>query len=178
MVLLPMEHFLRGISFDSSAFNKTSFSATAFIMPLFVPTPHLTLNFANRVRKREGGDRWDANMPLLIEELGEAIKKQAVPYLSSIQSLADFVTMAKQTSLKNPHTLRAIAFALALESESQEAINVIDDLISGLDTKSTWQVELGGIADNLKAELIENPAKAKQQLLDWEAETIRNFKLL
>ncbi len=62
MVLLPMEHFLRGISFDPSAFNRTSFSATAFIMPLFVPSPHLTLNFANRVRKREGGDRWDANM--------------------------------------------------------------------------------------------------------------------
>jgi hypothetical protein len=86
--------------------------------------------------------------------------------------------MAKQTSLKNPHTLRAIAFALALEGKSQEAIKVIDDLMSGLDRKSTWQVELGGMADNLKAKLIENPAKAKQQLLDWEAETIRNFKLL
>ena len=172
-----MEHFLRGINFAPSAFNKTSFSATAFITPLFVPSPHLTLNFAHRVRKREGGDRWDASMPLLIEELADAIKRQALPYLSPVQSLADFVKVANQSSSPNPHALRAIAFAMVLDGRNQEAINVIDDLIRGLDTKSVWQVELGEMVSSLKDKLIENPMEARQQLLTWETESIRNLKL-
>jgi hypothetical protein len=177
MVLLPMEHFLRGINFEPSAFDKTSFSVTSFIMPLFVPSAHLTLNFADRVRRSEGGGGWDANMALLVEQLGDAIRKQAVPRLSSIQSPLDLVNLARETHSQNPHTLRATAFALALDGKSQQAIAVIDDLIQSLDKMSAWQVEIGEMANNLKVMLMKNPEKARQQLLKWEDETIINLKL-
>jgi hypothetical protein len=132
---------------------------------------------ANRVRKRRGGDRWDCNDPFLSEELGSAINKQAMPHLSSVHSLADFVTMAKQTPLHNPHTLRAIAFALGLDKKAQEAISVIDDLIPRIDPQSAWQIELGEMAKSVRAKLIESPEGARQQLLDWEAANICHLKL-
>ncbi len=177
MVMLPMEHLVRGINFDPSAFNKKSFSVTMFMMPLFVPSSHLTLNFANRVRKPEGGDRWDAEAPQLIEELSDAIKRQAVPYLSSVQSLADFVKMANQPPLNNPHALRAIAFALAHTGQGGQAIGFLNQLLGQLDPKITWQREMADMASAFKSQLISDPLAAHGQLDAWEAETAKNLGL-
>ena len=63
MLIRPVECMLRGISFEGSSFDKTSFYVTMFVMPLCVPTNHLYLNFGSRVRRAEGGDRWSIGMP-------------------------------------------------------------------------------------------------------------------
>ena len=74
MFIPPAERLLRGISFEGSSFDKTSFSVSMFVMPLCVPTKHLYLNFGNRVRHKGGGDRWNMEMPNLVTELGSRVE--------------------------------------------------------------------------------------------------------
>jgi hypothetical protein len=66
-------------------------------MPFFVPSEHLTLNFADRVRHSGNGDRWNLDMPNLHFELSNALKQKAVPFPSSMESLHHFIGMAQQT---------------------------------------------------------------------------------
>jgi hypothetical protein len=103
MFIPPAESLLRGISFEGSSFDKTSFYVTVFIMPLCVPMRFLYFNFGSRVRLRGGGDRWNAGMPNLVTELSHALKLQAVPFLSRVESLLHFVDVAREFS-GNPHT--------------------------------------------------------------------------
>ena len=44
MFIPPAERLLRGISFEGSSFDKTSFYVTVFVMPLCIPTKHLYFN--------------------------------------------------------------------------------------------------------------------------------------
>src|SRR6266478_3637986 len=143
MFVPPVKHTLRGVSFDPSAFDKKSFSTTVFVMPLFIPSKHLTLNFADRVRHKGKGDRWSIDMPELSAQLSTALKQQAVPFLYSLESLQDFISMAQQSlgdvsgrrSFKNPHTLQAIAYALARAGRCQQARDALDELLQQLDLK-------------------------------------------
>ena len=176
MFIPHTELILRGISFEGSSFDKTSFYASMFVMPLCVPTNHLYFNFGNRIRKENGADRWNVAMPNLVTELGSALKLQAVPFLSRIESLLDFVEVAKSFS-GNPHTPKAIAFALARAGQNSQAVEVLDQLLSQLDLNVAWQREIADQAKALRAKLVTNPIEAQQQLDAWEAETVHNLGL-
>lgn len=176
MFIPPAERLLRGISFEGSSFDKTSFSVSMFVMPLCVPTNHLYLNFGNRVRHKGGGDRWNMEMPNLVTELGTALKLQAIPFLSRVDSLLGFVEVAKSFSGK-PHTPKAIAFALARAGQNSQAVEVLDQLLSQLDLNVAWQREIADQAKALRAKLVANPVEAQQQLEAWEAETVHNLGL-
>ena len=134
LALSPKKPVLRAVAFDSSAFDQTSFSATAFLLPLCVPTEHLYFNFGYRVRHPRGGDRWNMSSPDLFNELSQALRRQALPFLSRVTSLLDFVEAAKSFSKANPHTLRAIAYSLAGAHRFAEAIDVLEELVKQLDT--------------------------------------------
>src|SRR5262249_49406583 len=131
--------------------------------------------FGDRIRHKGGGDRWNVEMPNLIAELVAALKVQALPFLSHVESLLDFVEVAKAFS-GNPHTPKAIAFALARAGRIDEAINVIDQLLPHLDLSVEWQSEIASQANTLRAKLA-TPSEAQQQLEAWEAESARNLGL-
>src|ERR1700733_2552486 len=95
MLLPPIGHVLRGIWFDRSAYDEVSFSVTAFLMPLCVPTDHLYFNFGDRVRHKGGGDRWSMDMPNLVADLVAALRSQALPFLSRGETLEGFIEVAK-----------------------------------------------------------------------------------
>src|ERR1700730_11760587 len=94
MLMRPVEYVLRGICFEGSDFDKTSFCVNVFALPPCVPTKHLYFIFGSRLRIA-GADRWNANDPDVIAELGEAIRRDAMPFLmpflSSAESLLGFV---------------------------------------------------------------------------------------
>lgn len=177
MLIPPVVSLLRGISFEGSS-DKTSFYVNVFVMPLCVPTNYIYYNFGNRVRHVGGGDRWSIGMPKLTAELGEALKLQAVPFLSRAESLLDFVEMAKAKEFSgNRHTPNAIAFALARAGQTGQAISVLDELSSHLDPNVAWQREMADRARALRAKLVADPADAQKQLEAWEAETVLNLRL-
>jgi hypothetical protein len=173
----PVRKLLRGISFEGSSFDKASFYINFFVFPLCVPTEHLYFNFGNRVRKRNGGDRWSKEDPKLVEELRDALKQQALPFLSRAKDLAGFAELAASFSSRNPHTATAIGFALARASRSNQAVEVLGQLQTQLDLSVEWQRAIGDLSKHLRAKLITDPEGAQQQLEAWEGETVRNLGL-
>jgi hypothetical protein len=182
---VPVKHILRGINFEPSAFDKKSFSATVFVMPLFVPSEHLTLNFGDRVRNKGNGDRWSIDMPDLSAELSKAMKRKAVPFLASVESLQDFIEIAQRSlsevtgsrTYNNPHTLQAIAYAFVCTGEFQQACDALARLLKQLDLKVSWQQAMAERAEAMVAELRDNPSAAQHRLEIWEAETVKNLDL-
>jgi hypothetical protein len=113
-------------------------------------------------------------MPNLVTELGTALKLQAMPFLSRVDSLLGFVEVAKSLS-GNPHTPKAIAFALARAGQISQAVEVLDQLLNQLDLNVAWQREIADQAKAMRAKLVANPVEAQQQLEAWEAETVHNL---
>ena len=173
----PVQTILRGVWFEGSSFDKSSFYAQFFVMPLCVPTEHLYGNFGNRVRLKGGADRWNNETPNLVDELSDALRMQAVPFLSRAKTLLDFAEMASSFSFSNPHTPRAIGFALARAGRTSEAVHVLDQLLAQIDRKVPWQMEIANQSTYLRDQLIGDPAEAQRQLETWEIETVRNLGL-
>jgi hypothetical protein len=171
----PIKEVLRGINFEGSGFDKTSFYVTVFALPLCVPTTHLYFLIGNRLRIG-GADRWNSSNPDELAELGGVIKRDAVPFLSAAESLLGFVELAQSFS-GNPHTPKLIAFALARAGRFGDAISVLDQLLPHLDLKVEWQSEIAELAKTLRAKLVSDPEEAQQQLKAWEAESLRNLAL-
>jgi hypothetical protein len=176
MLMCPVKAILRGIYFEGSDFDKTSFYVNVFALPLCVPTKHLYFNFGNRLRLA-GADRWNANDPNEIAELGTAIRRDAAPFLLRTESLLAFVEVAKSFSSVNPHTPMAIAFTLARAGRVDEAVIGLDQLLPRLDLKLAWQSEIADQVKTLRTKLVANPSEAQQQLEAWEAESVRNLGL-
>jgi hypothetical protein len=177
MFMPPIRPVLRGIVFEGSSFDKTSFSATAFMLPLCVPTKHLYLNFGRRIRHSGGGDRWNMATLDLAAELGAALKFHAVPFLSRVISLLDFVEAAKTVSQANPNTRRAIAYALARAGRVRDAEEILTQLLDQIDTTIPWQCDLANEVTQLKRLLGAHPTEALRQLQAWERETEQNLEL-
>jgi hypothetical protein len=177
LFMRPVKPILRGIFFESSSFDKAAFSVTTFILPLCVPTTHLYLNFGNRIRHTGGGDRWNMTKLDLTSELGAALKLQAVPFLSRVTSLLDFVEIAKAFSQANPNTQRAIAYSLARAGRVSEGVEVLDQLLDQLDTTVPWQLDLAKEATQVRTQLTTNPTEALRQFQAWEHGTERNLGL-
>jgi hypothetical protein len=175
MFLPPVEELLRGFSFEGSSFDKTSFYVSVFVLPLCVPTAHLYFNFGDRVRHGRGADRWSIERPHLVEELGAAVRRQAQEFLRPVESLKDFVRVAKSFSLNNPHTRAAIAFSLIRIGEFKKGASVLNELLRQLDLKSDWQREMAERAESLRGKLILNPTEAQRQLETWEAESAKEL---
>ena len=116
-------------------------------------------------------------MPNLTTELSHALKLQAVPFLSRVKSVLDFVDVAREFSGNNLHTPRAIAFALARAGRNAEAIEVLGQLSGQLDLKAGWEREVADQALALKATLETDTPKAMQQPGAWEADTVRSLGL-
>ena len=173
----PVGPLLRGLNFEPSSFDKKSFYLTAFVMPLCVPTKHLHFNFGKRVRHVNGIDGWNADELDLIGGLRDALKVRAIPFLSGVNSLLDFVEVAKTFSLGNPHTRRAIAFALARAGGVDQATDVIDELLNQVDRRVPWQLEIANQSTDLKDKILKDPRETEVQLAACESETIRNLGL-
>jgi hypothetical protein len=112
-----------------------------------------------------------------VKELSSALKTQAMPFLSSVQSLPDFVELARSRPPGNPQSLRATAFALVRVGQTAQAVCALDDLLNQVDLKVAWQVEIADQARDLRAKLVASPSKAQRQLEVWESETVHNLKL-
>lgn len=145
-----------------------------FILPLFVPRKHVSFEFGKRI----GEDRWSANAPDLIPKLANVLKREALPFLSNIESPSDVARMATSLRLpQNPHVQQAISYACASSGDLDRAKNELNQLVCLLDVKVPWQREMAERAESLKAKLFANPKEAQDQLETCEAETLRNLGL-
>ncbi len=174
MFIPPVSHTLRGICFESHSHDARLFYVWAFFLPLFIPRKHVSFEFGKRI----GGDRWNADAPNLVHELSSALKREALPFLSLIESPHDVAQAATALRLpQNPHIQQAIAYALARAGNVDKALAAFDDLADSLDAKVPWQLEIADRAAMFKSKLLVNPADAQNQLLAWEIESAKHLGL-
>ena len=174
MFIPPVKHTLRGLCFESHSHEAKLFYVWVFFLPLFVPRQHVSFEFGKRI----GADLWNVDAPNLVHELGDALKREALPFLSPIESPRDVARAATSLRLpQNPHVQQAIAYALARAGDVNKAVAALDELVRSLDVKVPWQLEMAERANALKPQLLSDAPSAQKQLEAWEAESVRNLGL-
>jgi len=174
MFIPPVKHTLRGLCFESHSHEANLFYVWVFFQPLFVPTKHLTLTFGKRI----SDEPWNADASNLIHELGGALKRETLPFLSPIESPHGVAVAAKSLRLsQNPNVQETIAYALARAGDVGKAVAELDILLGMLDVKVPWQLEMAERAKLLKAELLSDAHGAQNLLATWETESARNLGL-
>jgi len=171
----PLGHILRGVFFENSAFDKSIY-VWVFLIPLIVPTQHIYFNFGYRL-PRPNNKPWQPDSINFLDDLKDTLSK-SLPFLHNVKSLDDFIlTIRPKNDHQHLHIQEAIAYTLALNGDTVEAIRALSNLIPLFDVESPWQVEMQERARTLKAKLEENPSEAIKLLESWEAETIKNLGL-
>lgn len=174
----PVKHALRGLYFEGSTFDAKSFYVWTFFLPLFVPAKHVSFNLGKRLREPSGGDRWNADAPNSVAELRAAVKREALPFLSGIESAEDIAKAAATfQKVGDPYGQQTIAYAWARAGDMARATEELERLVRLLDVKIPWQREMAERADVLKTKVLANPAEAQRQLEAWESETSQNLGL-
>ena len=113
----------------------------------------------------------------LIPELRMAVTREALPFLSEVESLPDLARIvAAKWSPKNPYVKQAIAYALAYSGQLEAANTQLEQLLELLDSTVPWQREMAERAILLRTKLT-NLQDAQQQLRIWEMESRSNLKL-
>ena len=172
----PIKEILCGIAFDRSG-DKASFYVWYFATPACVPSKFLYFNYGRRLIVSPGRDRWEATMPDLNQELVSAIKSQAIPFLERHGTLDEFIAFAR-LSTEDANAQVALAYSLARAGQHFEAVAVIDHLKSFAGaTDRQWVRDLVEQALGLRTLLANEPARALQQLKEWEGETLHNLGL-
>ncbi len=173
LLIPPVKQILRGICFEPSGFDKQSFYVWVFFLPLFVPRKHVSFEFGRRI-----GHNWKGDAQNLLHELSGALKREALPFLSPIESPRDVAQAAKSLRLpQNPNVQQAIAYALARAGDVNEAVAALDELTRSLDVKVPWQLEMFERANALKPQLLSDAPGAQKQLEAWETESATNLRL-
>jgi hypothetical protein len=174
LFIQPIGHTLRAIVFDRSIASR-SFYVQVLLEPLFVPTNVIGFNVGWRV-----GRSWSADAPNIIAELGAALEREALPFLSVVNAPLDVACAATALDKpQDPHVQQAIAYSLARAGDAEHATVALNQLVHLLDTptKYAWQTEMADRALALNAKIISDPMSAQRQLKSWEDESARNLGL-
>ncbi|HPO17224.1 MAG TPA: hypothetical protein PLI09_27570 [Candidatus Hydrogenedentes bacterium] len=177
MFLVPLSHTLRGIYFENSS-DARAFYVWVFFLPLFIPRKYISFEFGQRICQATGEQCWNADAKDLHHDLIRAIKRDALPFLSKIDTPSD-IARAAMALLNpiNPYYQQTLAFAHARAGQLVEARIAFDQLVKQIDQAVPWQREMAERALHFSRTLLADPAKAQFQLNEWEVESIRNLGL-
>ena len=85
----PLDHFLHGLSFDTSSFSSSRIFVQAFIQPLYGPYDDLVYTYGFRL----GDDFWDVDdqdPDHAFAAIAEAAPRDALPFFDEVTDLDDF----------------------------------------------------------------------------------------
>jgi hypothetical protein len=177
MFILPLQHTLRGLCFESHSYEARQFYVWVFFFPLYVPTKHVSFNMGKRIEPAQKLP-WNADAPNLIADLSTALRREALPFLSEIESPQDVANGALSLrQLQDPYVRQAMAYALARAGNVSKAVPALDELARLLDARVPWQREMAERAQTLSLQLLGDASEAKRQLDAWEAESVLNLGL-
>ena len=175
MYLQPADSLLRGIHFDSSAFSKTAFYISAFVMPLCVPTSSIVLSYGKRLRINGILDAWDSNRPKLQQELLQAIRDEGLPFLETVETLGDFIEYVR-TIGTDIRQLEALGYTLARHGKTKEALKVLAQ-INEIKPTYQWASDLQNEALALDTLLKRDISDAQQLLIQNEIKARKTLRL-
>jgi hypothetical protein len=167
---------LTGLLFEGSSFDADSFQVTYFASTVAYPLDSVVLDLPNRLRNRNGGDRWNTRDPNVESELSEAVASQAVLFLDQMRRPSAFAATLRERN-ETVQILRAEVIAFARAGEENDVQATIAKLQSVLDPRLPWQVEIQKNISVLQAEMELSPIALGGLLDRWERETCERLQL-
>ena len=176
LFIAPPGDLLRGIYLDRSI-NPRRFYIQVFIQPMFVPAENLVFTFDWRLGG--GSHTWDLDSSSLLPDLSASIKRAAIPYLSTFESVRAFTDIVlKDKRTDNPHVQQVIALALTRDGRGQEASPILNGLsVEFASDPIPWKREIADRAKFLKTGVDSGPQKAQGILDAWKSATVKSLKL-
>jgi hypothetical protein len=167
LVMSPVTHTLRGVSLYGSIAPR-DFYAHVFFQPLFLPAEHVALNLGWRI----GGASWHADEIGVVEQLGALLAREAVPFLSRIDTVDDMIAVIRELRFgTSGYGREALAYCLAKAGHYPEAIDDLNWVAAVANRAIEWQRVAAERAELLAETLRTDPAKAQAMLTRWETES-------
>jgi hypothetical protein len=186
----PVEHFLYGLSFETSAFTSSRIFVGAFVQPLFVPADGLWYTFGNRL----GDDFWDVDEddpdPTFAAIAG-TVQRDALPLFEQLGSLDRFCQLVPAwaeaepkklkslQSLDDPVVSEALGYAEILRGQKDAGLELLENALEA--EREDHEYANDDRVANLERvlEVVRSRGlEAGQALLEeWRGKTIRNLRV-
>jgi len=125
MFEVPVAHYLKGFAFDRSGFDKAMFYVEAFIMPLYVPSDHISLLFSQRLTDN-GSQIWfydTTKRERLADALRNIMVHQGLPFLALVNDPYDLLERVSElhSNLQDMWVQVAVAYSAVLANQENKA---------------------------------------------------------
>ena len=190
LYLKPVDYLLRGICFESSAFEKNTFNIYVFIQPTFIVRGYLWFSFGDRLHHMiRGNDHWwtidDQNEKEIMTTVVSLLSQAKSSYLDQIIEPGDLVKrLPKMVDINNSIVgQQTIAFTHILSGEKEKALVACDRLSKTLDdyylenTQRAWAKDWSQQVVDIRNRLLESNEKAIELLELWRRETMKSIHL-
>lgn len=176
LVLMPLHHTLRGICLERSGTAK-QFYVWVFLQPLFVPSEHITFNIGWRVGG--GCHTWSTDAEGLTVRLTAALKKEAYPFLSGVNTLRDLadatMSLNKTGDLRVQEAIVYISIRLLAVSQAKIEIKRLRALLHP--RHFDWQREMLERVELFEGLLESDAVGLENRFNSCESETAENLGL-
>lgn len=179
----PVSPVLRGFAFEDSGFDGNVVYVWVFVLPLYVPSKHLTFTLGHRLENRKGlfqkSGRWVLDDPpddAEINSMLKAMQTRGIPYLDRLdtpQDLVEHLTMATKL-FGNVFVEQAIAFSLAKLGKLEAARSKLESLKRTVKPTDPWH-HVASTACQLVAAIDRGTTEAL--LEEWTNESLHNLRL-
>jgi len=182
LISKPIDHLLRGFSFEASGFDASGFFLEAFVLPLYVPQKHLSFTFGSRI-----GSFWvidNLTADHIMTNVLDCVMSKGLPLLDRSSTIRDFAQWADNLPhAADPHVQEAISFSFVLCREWHVANSKLErhmmKLTEHIDDhpESNWIRDMFLRAERIHEALRVDPNSALHLLAEWEASSRRNLRL-
>lgn len=174
MIYKEKDDVLQAICIEDSGLDKQSFYVWVFFLPLYIPLKQLVFTFGKRLSH---GKRWASDAEA-IDELSEAIKREALPYLHSIDTsdrLSQVIAEIDRGPNKNLNLSQAYAYSLAKEGQREPAIVALKEIISRVNQSPNSHPWTLRIREHCESMLENLEVDREGRVLEELAENSRNI---
>jgi hypothetical protein len=189
LYISPIEQILRGVFFDSSAYERWTFVIEAFVQPLYIPKNNYVFSYGGRLGNLGGGaENWwtidETNEEQVMKEVLYALQTEALPFLQSVKDPGDFAKKYEHRA-RDPgiHYMEAVSYSLVIMGKYRKAMKILNRNLKTLEKAvkseyaSPYMEEMVDRTNIIKNALIEDPNKAVDVLNGWREETLKNLRL-
>lgn len=177
----PIGNVLRGFMFESTAYAREDFFFWRLFMPICGPIEYITLSYGDRLSVPGGHAGWRSDMTDLPEKLLAVMRPETLR-LHAMQTPQDIISAIKSRLGKHEidiHAQDRMACLLILDGKFNEARVMLDRIIAHErgDDQRAWILTIVERSKGLRAQLIEDPQTAVDQVKDWQVFTLKALKL-
>jgi hypothetical protein len=177
----PLQWFIRGFYFDSSAYSSDTCSLRAFAMMVLPPFHSVAFQFGDTIAYFNMNS---ANEALVMPIVMDAIRSKGVSIVSQFDDINGLLAMSgeiKQAGGINDK--ECLAYAYILIGQYEEVKPLVAAIVPRcLDHMAkfpagTWTKEMKDRVELISALVDQDPVLAVHQLKEWRMVTLRNLKL-